>query len=227
MMRTHYRQPINWTAESLAETKKEIEGWALLFSQDANVRHALSEPAPSPDVLDALCDDLNLPAALAILRRQMNSKKSSDRLSFARNVGFLGLLKADSIGAYIPGVTAEGPISTTVLFSNAKRAEDLKIAIANGDIEAQSLIVTQIQQSNLSVRIEGGAVVLRASSDGALEGSDDRIGNLIAARLEARKRKDFAESDRIRDELAAMGIQLKDSRNKETGEIETTWEVKR
>jgi cysteinyl-tRNA synthetase len=55
----------------------------------------------------------------------------------------------------------------------------------------------------------------------------DKVANLIAARLEARKRKDFAESDRIRDELAAMGIQLKDSRNKETGEIETTWEVKR
>ena len=49
----------------------------------------------------------------------------------------------------------------------------------------------------------------------------------LAARLEARKRKDFAESDRIRDELAQMGITLKDSKNKETGEIETTWEVAR
>jgi cysteinyl-tRNA synthetase len=50
---------------------------------------------------------------------------------------------------------------------------------------------------------------------------------LIIARLQARKRKDFKESDRIRDELAAMGIQLKDAKNKDTGEIETTWEVKR
>ena len=54
-----------------------------------------------------------------------------------------------------------------------------------------------------------------------------KVSALIAARLDARKRKDFKESDRIRDELAAMGIQLKDSKNKETGEIETTWEVKR
>jgi len=50
---------------------------------------------------------------------------------------------------------------------------------------------------------------------------------LIAARLEARQRKDFAESDRIRDELAAMGIALKDSKDAATGEIRTTWEVKR
>jgi cysteinyl-tRNA synthetase len=53
------------------------------------------------------------------------------------------------------------------------------------------------------------------------------VDNKIIARSEARKRKDFKESDRIRDELDKMGIALKDSKNKETGEIETTWEVKR
>ena len=64
-----------------------------------------------------------------------------------------------------------------------------------------------------------------------LRGVEDKdvsqIENLITARLDARKRKDFKESDRIRDELAAMGIALKDTKNKDTGEIETTWEVKR
>ncbi|MDX2308253.1 MAG: cysteine--tRNA ligase [Hyphomicrobium sp.] len=54
-----------------------------------------------------------------------------------------------------------------------------------------------------------------------------KVAVLIAARLEARKNKDFKESDRIRDELAAMGIALKDTKNKDTGEIETTWEVAR
>jgi cysteinyl-tRNA synthetase len=58
-------------------------------------------------------------------------------------------------------------------------------------------------------------------------GLEAKVETLIAARNAARKRKDFKEGDRIRDELASMGIQLKDSKNKETGEIETTWEVKR
>jgi cysteinyl-tRNA synthetase len=53
------------------------------------------------------------------------------------------------------------------------------------------------------------------------------VESLIAARLEARKAKDFKESDRIRDELAAMGVTLKDTKNKDTGEIETTWEIAR
>jgi len=54
-----------------------------------------------------------------------------------------------------------------------------------------------------------------------------KVDALVRSRLEARKRKDFKESDRIRDELAKMGIALKDTKNKETGEIETTWEIVR
>jgi cysteinyl-tRNA synthetase len=47
------------------------------------------------------------------------------------------------------------------------------------------------------------------------------IESRIAARNAARKAKDFKESDRIRDELAAMGVLLKDSKDG------TTWEVAR
>ena len=50
---------------------------------------------------------------------------------------------------------------------------------------------------------------------------------LVTARLEARKAKDWAEADRIRDELAAKGILLKDGKDPETGEPLTTWELAR
>jgi cysteinyl-tRNA synthetase len=49
----------------------------------------------------------------------------------------------------------------------------------------------------------------------------DKVETLIAARNDARKSKDFKESDRIRDELAAMGVIIKDSKDG------TTWEVAR
>jgi cysteinyl-tRNA synthetase len=60
-----------------------------------------------------------------------------------------------------------------------------------------------------------------------IEPSDPTVQNLINARNAARKAKDFAEADRIRDELTAMGIELKDAKDSKTGELVTTWEVAR
>jgi cysteinyl-tRNA synthetase len=48
-----------------------------------------------------------------------------------------------------------------------------------------------------------------------------QIDSLVSDRMAARARKDFKESDRIRDELAAMGVVIKDSKEG------TTWEVAR
>ncbi|TAX71336.1 cysteine--tRNA ligase [Rhizobium leguminosarum] len=53
------------------------------------------------------------------------------------------------------------------------------------------------------------------------------VDALVAMRLEMLKAKNFTEADKIRDELAAKGIQLKDGKDPVTGERVTTWEVKR
>ena len=55
----------------------------------------------------------------------------------------------------------------------------------------------------------------------SVEIDEGQVKQLIAARLQARVSKDFAEADRIRDELAAMGVALKDSPEG------TTWEIAR
>jgi cysteinyl-tRNA synthetase len=52
------------------------------------------------------------------------------------------------------------------------------------------------------------------------------VEELIEARNAARARKDFKESDRIRDELAAMGIVLKDGKDADGNPV-TTWEIAR
>jgi cysteinyl-tRNA synthetase len=53
------------------------------------------------------------------------------------------------------------------------------------------------------------------------------IDALVEMRLELLKAKNFAEADRIRNELAEKGIQLKDGKDPVTGERVTSWEMKR
>jgi len=53
------------------------------------------------------------------------------------------------------------------------------------------------------------------------------IAAAIAERLAFIAAKNWAEADRIRDELLVQGIQLKDGKDASTGERVTTWEVKR
>jgi len=60
-----------------------------------------------------------------------------------------------------------------------------------------------------------------------LNADEGAIAELVTQRLAARAEKNFAESDRIRDELAEMGIALKDGKDPDTDEPVTTWEVKR
>jgi cysteinyl-tRNA synthetase len=74
--------------------------------------------------------------------------------------------------------------------------------------------------------LAGGLALLGFSRDlksitRKLSVSEETISTAIEARNAARKAKNFAESDRIRDELAKMGVVLKDSKDG------TTWEIAR
>jgi cysteinyl-tRNA synthetase len=56
----------------------------------------------------------------------------------------------------------------------------------------------------------------RSSDPGVEQLSDAEVQRLVDARAAARARKDFAESDRLRDELAAKGIIVEDKAGKAT-----------
>src|SRR4249920_3139794 len=62
MLRTHYRQPIDFTIAGLKESWKMLERWY-------DVTEPLADPAPGADFFAALGDDLNTPAAIASLHQ--------------------------------------------------------------------------------------------------------------------------------------------------------------
>ena len=141
MLRTHYRQPFDWTLRALKESLAVLERWYAIAEPTAT--HSLGK-----DFLAALCDDLNTPQAISEIH------KAHER-ELAGGLGLLG-------------------------FSSVRE----KIAI-KGSVDVEE------------------------------------IAKSIEARNAARKAKDFAEADRIRDALLEKGIMLKD------GPDGTDWEVKR
>src|SRR6201996_3282398 len=76
MLRTQYRQPMDWTVAGMNESWKTLEKW-----------YAVTEPLADPPIgaafLTALCDDLNTPQAIAELH------KGSDQ-ELAGGLGLLG-----------------------------------------------------------------------------------------------------------------------------------------
>jgi cysteinyl-tRNA synthetase len=63
MLRTHYRQPIDWTASGLEESQKTLNGWYQIIGDMP------MEPGIQYDstLLSSLCDDLNTPSTIARL----------------------------------------------------------------------------------------------------------------------------------------------------------------
>ena len=61
MLGTHYRQPMDWTVDRLAQARASLVEFALLLHGVA------AADAPHQDVLAALNDDLNTPSAISIL----------------------------------------------------------------------------------------------------------------------------------------------------------------
>ena len=84
-----------------------------------------------------------------------------------------------------------------------------------GNIAATSGLLASGRQMGLLMQNPEDWLKGRFGSEGDID--EAAIEHLIAQRVEARADKDFAESDRIRDELAARGIVLED------GPDGTTW----
>ena len=79
LLRTHYRAELDFTDAGLEEARKELDRFYRALERTP------SEPAPSlPEpVLDALCDDLNTPLAIAHMRVLADAALTGDRVAAA------------------------------------------------------------------------------------------------------------------------------------------------
>jgi cysteinyl-tRNA synthetase len=172
MLKTHYRQPIDWTEHSSNLSQLELTKFGRTLGQWEAQSDYLDER-----FLVTLYDDLNTPGGLAVLHLLCDEIANSSDADLEKQ----NRLDALHNGLRLLGL---GPVAG----------------------------------------FEGRLVDFNKARAGVHEG---QVADLINARSAARKAKNFKEADRIRDELAAMGIALKDSKDSQTGEVTTTWEVAR
>jgi cysteinyl-tRNA synthetase len=218
MLMTHYHQPLDWTDDRADEARNELEQWGSVLQ---NRYHLPNDKEPNC-VIEALSDDLNTPSALSVLRDLfLRAKRGSlnEALEFASACKFLGFRELNRPGLFQFGVSALN-IGQQNIFEYSLSVEFLRAAIANNaPEEVKSDLLSRIRQGGLDVQIgKNGSITLVRGDEDAIR---QRVNRLVDDRTAARARKDWKESDRIRDELAKMGVVLKDTKDG------TTWEIAR
>jgi cysteinyl-tRNA synthetase len=132
-----------------------------------------------------------------------------DRLdAFARRARAAGIEPGASDAATVAAFTTAmdddfgTPAATAVIFDAVRRGN---VAINDGEADTAGALLAAVVELSAALGLDVGG-------DGAGAGDDDaEIDALVAARTAARAAKDFAEADRVRDELAARGVTLEDT----------------
>ncbi|MCB8875921.1 cysteine--tRNA ligase [Acidisoma silvae] len=145
LLRSHYRASVDFTETGLVEARKELDRFYRALS-----RHAPSfaeEPnAPVPaEVMEALCNDLNTPAAIAALHNLADRAMAGDALAAAglHAAGrVLGILQADPQAWFQGGIDAAGVEQAIADRLAARKAKDFAKADAiRAELLAQGILL--------------------------------------------------------------------------------------
>ena len=151
---THYRKPMDWTAEKVAEATKTLDTLYEVVGETSPDR----SQAPNPEVVAALADDLNSSAALHALIRQAGAIRPGDTAAAAglkHSAGLLGLLpmtgeewrRLKSGGIDLSGLGA--------------RLQELRIAAkATKDFSAVDALKSALLAAGVEVRMTAAGVEL-------------------------------------------------------------------
>ncbi|MGA9136463.1 MAG: DALR domain-containing protein, partial [Methylovirgula sp.] len=218
MLRTHYRQPIDWTLKSLEESFDT-------YFQLLEVAEEYIPDKADDEFRDALHDDLNTPLAIARLHELRTSAARGHIDSGATLRGslmLLGLATKERETGWVVPTFSHGAAKDEVF-------EAFMMLFPKNYPVGRALNVLQKPLEDLENevafvcnRLRFAHPATRTGDALRLNGKLDTINEKILSRLEARKSKKFHESDRIRDELGQIGVALEDNKDGTT-----SWEVKR
>ena len=132
LLSAHYRGPLDWTGELIAQTQSRLDG---LYGTLRKVKDVAVQDVVVPQaVMDALCDDLNTPRALAelsSLAKAIDTAESDTARSMAKSnllaaAGVLGLLQGDADAWFTSGASEELAAQVEALLAERIAAREAK-----------------------------------------------------------------------------------------------------
>ena len=192
--RTHYRTNANFTMQGLADCQRMIDRWSR-----------------AAEVLQA-----KVVASGGASNSKTNAASSASQ-SITASVKNASAIFAN---ASAPA----GPFETALSRFTQALCEDLNMARAiaalNEAVAVEDNSACAHRELEALLKMDSVLGVLERNTQVANSGDGDfetKVNALIEVRAAARRNKDFAASDRARDELISLGVQIKD------GATGTTW----
>ena len=108
------------------------------------------------------------------------------------------------------------PFVIAALFDSAKAintVHDGKATISEADLKELKEVWKTYAIDILGLRLEEEGSSLQGGDGGRLQAFHSAIDLLLNIRLQAKQNKDWATSDQIRNELTALGFQIKDTKD--------------
>ena len=157
LLKAHYRQPLDWSDTTLQQARATLDGWYNLLRDLVDVPTAADAGSGAAEVEAALLDDLNTPAAFAVLAGLADAARA------AKTPAERGAAKAALLaGGELLGLLQQDP--------EAWFKQAVGVELDTAEIE-----------------------------------------RLVGERTAAKQARNFAEADRLRDQLLVLGVVVEDT----------------
>ncbi|MDI1279159.1 cysteine--tRNA ligase [Methylobacter sp.] len=205
ILSSHYRSPLNYSDESLNDAKVRLDRLYTALRGVETVAEAAVEETYKTRFEQAMDDDFNTPVAVSVLfeiAKRLNMSKIA--LEMIRSSGEDGRFFAEVDGQPYDDESEQ-----------AQRIKVIRLASTLKQLGG----LLGILQDDADVFLKGGIFHAQISDSGSVTEAvdvtrqtiEEYVKQQIQARLDAKKAKDWALADKIRNDLKEQGVILEDS----------------